>query len=168
MNDSTIEVESVPQNRELKGFHVLLIMLGFFGIMFAVNGVFLYQALTTFPGEETKRSYLQGLNYNAALAERDAQASLGWRAQAGLEDNNLIFRLQDSDENPASGLRVTATIRRPATNSDTLSAELRETKAGEYRYVLNDLATGEWKIAFTVLESSTDEIVFQANKTVHK
>ncbi|MEO1305623.1 MAG: FixH family protein, partial [Pseudomonadota bacterium] len=87
---------SAPSEKTLKGWHVLLIMLGFFGIMFAVNGVFLYHAITSFPGEDIKKSYVQGLNYNDTLAVRAAQAELGWQAEAGLEDQTLVFRLFDA------------------------------------------------------------------------
>ena len=55
---------------ELKGWHVLLILMAFFGVMFSVNGVFLYHAITSFPGEDVKKSYVQGLNYNDTLAVR--------------------------------------------------------------------------------------------------
>ena len=83
--------------KELKGWHVLLIMLGFFGVMFAVNGVFLYHAITSFPGEDVKKSYVQGLNYNQTLSARASQADLGWRAEAGLRDGTIAFRLFDAE-----------------------------------------------------------------------
>ena len=48
----------------LKGHHVLFWLMGFFGLMFVVNGVFLWAALSSFPGEDVRHSYLQGLQYN--------------------------------------------------------------------------------------------------------
>ena len=48
----------------LKGWHVLLMLVGFFGFMFVVNGIFLWAAITSFPGEDEQKSYMQGLHYN--------------------------------------------------------------------------------------------------------
>ena len=41
---STALHAGAPREGQLKGWHVLLIMLAFFGVMFTVNGFFLYSA----------------------------------------------------------------------------------------------------------------------------
>jgi len=52
---SATVMDTLPDNKgagpKLKGKHILFILLGFFGIVFAVNGYFAYSALHTFPGE---------------------------------------------------------------------------------------------------------------------
>ena len=44
--------DAVKTKGELKGWHVLLIILGMFGVVFAVNGYMIYKAITTLSGEE--------------------------------------------------------------------------------------------------------------------
>ena len=74
----------------LKGWHVLAGMIAFFGVIFSVNAFFITTALRTFPGEETRRSYVQGLAYNDVIAERQAQAALGWSAAVNLTQTQVL------------------------------------------------------------------------------
>ena len=61
------------KTRELTGKHVLLWFLGFFALIFAVNGVLVKAATSTFGGVETSSSYKAGLMFkeDIAAAERD-------------------------------------------------------------------------------------------------
>ena len=63
----------------INGKHVLLGFAACFGVVFAVNGFFVYQALSTSPGEQSGASYEAGLHYNGTLAAERAQDALGWR-----------------------------------------------------------------------------------------
>jgi nitrogen fixation protein FixH len=58
---------------------VLIVFLGFFATIFLVNGIMIYDALSTFGGIETADAYRKGLAYNARIAEGAAQAQRGWR-----------------------------------------------------------------------------------------
>ena len=72
---------------EIRGRHVLIGFIVFFGLIFLVNGVFLYYALTTFGGGETSNPYRKGLHYNETLAEaaRAGRARLEGRARLRCE-----------------------------------------------------------------------------------
>ncbi len=152
--------------KELKGWHVLLIMLGFFGVMFAVNGVFLYHAITSFPGEDVKKSYVQGLNYNDTLAARAAQAELGWTAEAGLIGNDLVFRLNDADGQPLSNYVVIGEIRRRATQDADRDLVFQAAMAGEYRVETDGLEAGQWDLRISVFDASGEALVFNVDKTL--
>ena len=65
----------------LRGRHVLLGLVGFFGLIFLVNGIFAYYAIATFGGGDTSDPYRKGLNYNETVAEAARDAELGWKAQ---------------------------------------------------------------------------------------
>ena len=49
--------------RRWTGWTVLITLLGFFGVIFAVNGVMIYAALSTLSGTETDSAYQAGLQY---------------------------------------------------------------------------------------------------------
>ncbi len=165
-----IEAQAVPASessgRELKGWHVLLIMLGFFGVMFAVNGVFLYHAITSFPGEDVKKSYVQGLSYNQTLAARAAQAELGWTAEAGLQGEELIFRLHDRDGAPVSNLVVIGELRRFATQDADQAIIYSARSNGEYVAAAGALAPGQWALRINVMDVDAETVLFNVTKTI--
>ncbi|MHA7898341.1 MAG: FixH family protein [Henriciella sp.] len=157
---------SDTNGKPLKGWHVLLIMLGFFGVIFAVNGVFLYHAITSFPGEDVKKSYVQGLNYNDTLAARAAQAELGWTAEAGLQNGDLIFRLQDAEGVPLSNLAVIGEIRRRATRDADQSVVFQANAAGEYVVPSAALEPGQWALRISVYDAAGETLLFNVDKTI--
>lgn len=160
--DQTLEASG----KQLKGWHVLLIMLGFFGVMFAVNGVFLYHAITSFPGEDVKKSYVQGLNYNSTLAERAAFADLGWTAEAGVRNDTLVFRLSDSDGAPLSNYAVIGELRRKATRDADQAVIFSAGRDGEYVTDTIALDPGQWSLRISVLDSAAETVLFKVNKTI--
>ncbi len=157
---------SEASGKELKGWHVLLIMLGFFGVMFAVNGVFLYHAITSFPGEDVKKSYVQGLNYNDTLASRAAQAELGWTAEAGLQDDQLIFRLRDAEGAALSNYTVIGELRRTATRDGDQAIIYTAQADGEYVADAGALAPGQWALRINVLDPAAETVLFNVTKTI--
>ncbi|MEQ1868253.1 MAG: FixH family protein, partial [Micropepsaceae bacterium] len=70
--------------RELKGTHVLIALLAFFGVTLAVNIALATYAISSFSGEDVAKPYQQGLDYNKALEARAAQRDLGWSASINL------------------------------------------------------------------------------------
>jgi nitrogen fixation protein FixH len=90
--------------RELTGRHVLMIFVGAFGIIIAVNLTLAFKAVSTFPGLEVKNSYIasQGFDRNRA-----AQLALGWEMETALEDGVLTLRFTDAAGQPVQveGLR---------------------------------------------------------------
>ncbi len=166
MSEAVMNPLPAPREKKLKGWHVLLIFLAFFGVMFAVNGVFLYHAITSFPGEDVKKSYVQGLNYNQTLEARATQTELGWKAEAGLVDDELVFRLQDEFGDPVSGYPVIAEARRLTTDSEDRVLTLAPGLHGEYRAFSGQLASGSWRVDFRVLDHDAEAILFTARKQV--
>lgn len=165
-----IHAETIPpaqaRSKELKGWHVLLIMLSFFGVMFAVNGVFLYHAIVSFPGEDVKKSYVQGLTYNDTLATRAAQAERGWSAEAGLQDDVLLFRLQDAQGEPLSNLAVIGEIRRNATREADRSVVFKAAGPGEYRVQDMALDAGQWTLRINVYDATGEQLLLNVSKTL--
>lgn len=135
---------------ELKGWHVLAALLAFFAAIITVNVGFAMVAVNSFPGEDVRRSYLQGLNYNDALAERRRQAALGWQVQAVMEGEagqvRLVVQLRDRNGVPINGVAVSGDLRWPA--DERLDRTLTFVPEGDGRYVasLTDLRPGCWRL----------------------
>lgn len=116
----------------IKGWHVAVAMVAFFGLIIAVNSVFLTQAYRTHPGQVAPKPYEAGLIYNAELERQRAQAAQGWRAAAEARADGLIVLMQDRDGAPLAGLVVTAILQRPATEHGRTVLTLNEAAPGRY------------------------------------
>lgn len=134
----------------LRGWHVLAMMLGFFGAVIAVNIAFAVFAVGTFPGEDVRHSYLQGLNYNETLAERHAQAATGWRAEAGLTkegaDTVLRVALLTRDGAPIEDARVEGALRWPTDSRRDRALTFQSRGHGVYVAPLGNLPDGDWRL----------------------
>lgn len=94
--------------RPLTGYHVFAIFAVAFSIIIAVNLTLAYQAVNTFPGLETKNSYVESQSFNA---DRDAQLALGWTVTADLEGDRLVLSILD-EFGPVVPTIVSATLGR--------------------------------------------------------
>lgn len=160
--------ESNP-NKTLTGKHVLLMFLAFFGVIFAVNGIFLSKAITSFPGETSKKSYLQGIHYNDTLDEKRIQALTGWRAEVGVVSSDdsiplLVARLYDKNNVPLSDLTVDAELIQHSGKHTALEANLNVSAKGEYSLTLEKLNAGRWTAH--IHAQSIDGHKFEATKEV--
>ena len=133
---------------ELKGAHVLAAMLLFFGAIIAINVAFSIVAVRSFPGEDERRSYLQGLHYNDKLEERAAQAALGWRASMEMASQGaaaqLKVRFVDRNGLPVEGLAIEGKLRRPATTRDDRTVVFTALGDGVYVADMGPISAGAW------------------------
>ena len=130
----------------VKGWHVLVIMVCFFGVIFTVNGVFISNALRTFPGEETRRSYVQGRDYNQVVDARRAQEDLGWSATANLTAERVLVEVLDVDGQPVTGLRLEGQLQHPASMSHDRDLIFTEVRDGVYAAGASGLTQGRWTL----------------------
>lgn len=140
-------------NRPMKGWHALMWFLGFFGFMFLVNGLFLWTAIKTFPGEDVDKSYLAGVDYNQELARRAAQETKGWQAEIGSTRTEaaevLTVRLMTRDGLALPAFETHALLRHPANRNLDQTLALTANGGGEYLAHVEGLAPGTWTVEIT-------------------
>jgi len=107
------------QRGEMTGFKVLVWLLLFFGTVFAVNGVMVEAAISTFGGVETKSSYQAGLMFEKNVADAQRQDALHWQVSGKLARNSvglaeLDVTTRDAKGLPLVGLRADAKLAHPA------------------------------------------------------
>lgn len=78
---------------EIKGWHVLSWFVIGFGIIISVNLTLAFNAVRTFPGLETKNSYVASQVFDA---NRAAQTALGWDVSATVENGVLALRILEN------------------------------------------------------------------------
>ena len=153
--------------KKLEGRHVLYMLLGFFGFMFAVNGVFVYFALSSFSGLSTEDAYAKGLNYNAALAEQEAQTARGWKASLDVVNETdgrvaISLTLVDQDGQAVDIRSATGVLRRPAISGQDIEVVLMQ-KEGRAETVLSLPALGNWDLNL-VIDAGEFETPFRVEK----
>jgi nitrogen fixation protein FixH len=105
--------------RELTGRKVLLLLIGFFALVFAVNGVMVHAAISTFSGVDTPSSYKAGLMFEGEVAKAERQDALHWRVNGTLKRDGageavLDISVRDARGQPVAGLAADARLAHPA------------------------------------------------------
>ncbi|WP_439635822.1 FixH family protein [Oceanicaulis sp.] len=137
--------EAAPGFR-IKGWHVLAAMIMFFSVIIGVNTVFITLAMRSFPGEDQRRSYVQGLEYNDIIAQRRAQAALGWTAAVNLAEDRVLIRVTDAEDAPVMGLALDGVLRHPASTDLDHVLVFSEARPGVYSAPVEDLPLGSWTL----------------------
>lgn len=161
---------SMSKEFTLTGRHVLIGLVVFFGAVIAVNVAFAVAAVRSFPGEDVRRSYLQGLAYNDTLADRRAQEALGWQAAAAFrtaEDGGAVLEvvLRTSDGAPLDGAEVNGDLRRAATARFDREFALTPIGGGRYAVDLGVLETGRWLLRARAADARDGALDFEAELT---
>lgn len=152
----------------ITGRTVLFAMIGFFGVIFAVNGVFLYLALDSFPGLTSNRAYVEGLNYNQTLEDGRRQAALGWQLEvsqpvSGTGGTELHVRLRDDAGQDVPYLTLTARLERPATAAGARTLDLVPSATG-HQATLTGIAPGRWYL--TILAARDGQPVYRMTEEI--
>ncbi|MEL6642963.1 MAG: FixH family protein [Pseudomonadota bacterium] len=95
--------------KPITGRHVLLFMVGAFGLIITVNFTMAYMAVSTFPGVETRNSYTASQNFQN---DRAAQLALNWDVKADVVDDQLVIAITDQAGQPVQVAEITATLGR--------------------------------------------------------
>ena len=77
--------------REFTGWHMLGLMVGGFGIIIAVNLTLAWNAIATFPGLETRNSYVISQSFQADRAaqnEKMPYKMIQWKTLQGVKNNS--------------------------------------------------------------------------------
>ncbi|MEP3246858.1 MAG: FixH family protein [Sneathiella sp.] len=140
--------------RKLKGIHVFLMLAAFFGVMFAVNGVFVYMALTSFSGVSVDDSYKKGLNYNQEISRLSEQQARGWQTGLTVDtmtDNRIsvILSVLDQEGQSLEGLKAVLLVRRPARSDQDRQVVL--TRSGsQFKADMQLASPGQWDLAVQI------------------
>ena len=151
---------------KLTGKHVLLSLIGFFGVIFAVNGAFIYYAAKSWTGLDIDNSFVQGLSF-----EEDIKEAHEWKVEIDPKDMGndhvrIDVEIKRIDGRQASPYSMDAEVRRPAVATYDQDVALRE--IGPRHYVADvDLAgRGQWQIR--VRGRNQDKaVLFRADKRLY-
>jgi len=144
--------------KEITGRTVLIGMIAFFGLIIAVNMVFVYFALDSWPGLSTEKAYEKGLAYNDKLAAAEAQAAKGWTSRITVAgDGQVSVRLTDAGGTGIAGLTVGLHLKRPTREGIDRQLSLIQTEPGLYKGQAENLPGGRWIAEVTATGAGIDD-----------
>ncbi|MCB1386096.1 MAG: FixH family protein [Nitratireductor sp.] len=130
------------------GWHMLAIMVLFFGVIISVNLMLAFYANSSWTGLVVKNSYVASQEFNERTAERRQQMALGWKADLAYDRGHLSVSLAGPDGKPVAVERFEAVIGRPAFEAEDRSVELARASTGDYDGATT-LGTGLWQVDLT-------------------
>jgi len=156
--------------RLITGKTVLIGMLSFFAVIFAVNGAFVYFALDSWPGLSVEASYEKGLKYNRTLASAERQSKLGWRSQVNLvreKDNDFTFRAVMETRAGAKlrNLKLHVVFERPTNKGHDQLVKLTEITPGIYGSRIQLPLSGRWSAKIKAEDTSGNAYVMRHDVT---
>ena len=127
--------------KPLTGRKVFLITAGAFSVILGANLTLAYSAVGTFPGLETRNSYIESQHFNV---DRDAQLALGWDVKLDLDGEVLRLSIRDAYGNAVSPKLVQTTLGRATHVKDDLEPDFEW--YGEAFEAPVTLAPGNWNL----------------------
>ena len=138
-------------NRPFTGRHMAMILIVFFGIVFAVNFLMARLATSTFGGIVVENTYVASQEFNGWLDQAERQRALGWTAiVARDEDNWLAIQLGKAPQYTV----VTAEARHPLGQAP--NRHLTFSPKGDGRFLSQQaLPAGRWIVRITAQSGET-------------
>jgi len=138
--------------RRFTGWHMLGVMVAFFGVVIGVNVVMATQAVETFGGTVVENSYVASQRFNGWLGKARAQDQAGWRADARIGELRLVTAEVATAAGPLDGARVTVEATHPLGRLPARTLELRSLGGGRY-VATQALPAGRWLLRIDVQAS---------------
>jgi nitrogen fixation protein FixH len=156
------------QVRMLTGRAVLLWLVAFFGAVFAVNGVLVGAAISTFGGVETASSYKAGLQFGREVVVAERQDALHWQVSGKLTRDGagqavLDVTARDAGGAPLAGLHAGARLAHPADERLDHVIEVRPLAAGVFHGAA-PAQPGQWDLIVDLYRG--DKRVFRSQSRV--
>ncbi len=127
------------------GRHMLLTMLGFFGVIIGVNVTMAVFARSSWTGLVVENTYVASQQFNTKIAETRAQAALGWKGAFALREHRASYTLRDRDGRFIELSGVTLTFKRPMDGRQDQRFVLERDAGSAYATPLT-VADGVWLV----------------------
>jgi nitrogen fixation protein FixH len=155
MSDFSIGIDTrgTRPPRQLSGWMVLLYLVAFFSVIFAVNGVMIYEALSTLSGVDTDSAYQAGRMFEQDVAMAKAQDARHWRVDATVtpapDGARLNVTARDAAGQPLGGMEASAVFERPTDRRMDRSVDMVEDAAGRF-HGNAAVAAGQWNLVIEI------------------
>ena len=147
--DETIDTPRTTPRWRLNGWMVLFYLVAFFGTVMTVNGVLVYEALSTLSGVDTDSAYQAGRMFEHDVAMAKAQDARQWHVEAKVtpaaDGARLDLIARDAAGGLIDGMEASAVFERPTDRRLDRSVALVADSAGRF-HGNAAVAPGQWDL----------------------
>lgn len=167
MRNLDTEIDTDPAPHRCTGRMVLFTLFGFFGLVFAANGILVHEALSTMSGVDTESAYQAGQVFEHEVALAKAQDERHWRVDAkmtqALEGARLDIVARDAAGQSLGGLDASAILERPTDRRLDREVALVQDSAGRF-HGSAAVAEGQWDLVIEL--SRRGEQLFRSRNRI--
>jgi nitrogen fixation protein FixH len=140
---------AMAANRGLiNGRHVSMMLVGFFGVVIAVNFTMAYLARSSFGGTVVANSYVASQSFNSWLASARAQDQLGWATPVTLDARRRVVIAV-----PGAGFAASGVGQHPLGGADDIPLRFVADGAGRLLST-TALPAGRWHVRVAIANGS--------------
>ena len=132
--------------RKITGYHVFAVFGLAFSIIIGVNVTMAVNAVRTFPGIESKNSYIDSQTFNE---RRAAQEALNWNLDVQLGEGEIALSFDDG-YGRFQPQDVVAVLGRATEREDDIALELAY-NGGQFTAPIPELGAGRWVLRLEAL-----------------
>lgn len=157
-------MEDVANNRAFTGWHMLAIMVAFFGTIISVNVTMAWYANSSWSGMLSNNTYVASQDFNIKAAEAREWAREGLGGKLAVDRSTVAYLLQGPRSLLNDVTSVTAIFRRPVGDGQDFKLPLEVSADGAYS-AKHGLAPGPW-IVDVETKSGERTVFHQAQRVV--
>lgn len=133
------------------GWHMLAIMLAFFGTIISVNCLMAYYASSSWSGILAKNTYVASQEFNLKAAEARQWAHEGFRGTLTHDATTLRYRLEGPTDKIARLPSMLALFHRPVGEKQDFTLVLARDADGSF-VATHQLGAGQWIVDLAAVE----------------
>lgn len=146
------------QPRVFTGWHMLGVMVLFFGTIITVNLIMAWNASHSWSGLVVQNTYVASQQFNGKVKEARAFAASGLDGKLSLEQGAVRYTLTRQGKAETSAEKVVAVFKRPVEEHEDVRVEMAHQGDGVF-VAATDLKRGQWIADITA--TSGDKVVYR-------
>ncbi len=143
------------------------LLIPFFAVIFLVNGIFIYLALTTHTGVVSDEAYNDGLAYNQILERAAIAKKLALQDDVIFNDGLLSWTLKTESGKPITTATAKARFIRAVQDGYDFDVTLHNNGKGVYSAPVKAPLRGAWTVKLdATLDAEWDNQLYQTTKRI--
>jgi nitrogen fixation protein FixH len=131
--------------KPLTGWHVLTMLVAFFGVIISVNLTMAWFANSTWSGLVVANGYVASQSFDEDLARARAQEALGWKVDLTAGEGRIRITFADAQGRKIDSLAISGDLERTVTDKQDQKLAFSASGAGVYSAPAT-LAPGVWEV----------------------
>jgi nitrogen fixation protein FixH len=137
--------------RPFTGWHMLAILVAFFGVVISVNVLMASYASSSWSGLISKDTYVASQDFNIEAAKARRWAAEGFKGKFKVMDRVLEYRLEGPAAQIGHLASVSAIFHRPVGDKQDFTLKLTRSTDGVF-IAQHALASGQWIVDLAAIE----------------